>query len=57
MTTCLNMLCTIALLKYIQIPSDIYKIWHLFKRSLKLLNLATFRFENTGKTEIKEKMI
>ena len=31
-----------------------HKLWHLFKRSLKFLNLATFRLKNTVKTENKD---
>ena len=27
------------------------KIWHLFKRSLKFLNLATFRLKSTGRKD------
>ena len=31
-----------------------HKLWHLLKTSLKLLNLASFRFKNTGETERKK---
>ena len=37
------MLCKIALLKH--------KLWHLFKRSLKFFNLATFRLKNHKKDD------
>ena len=44
------MLGTIALLKHIQIASE-HTLWHLFKGSLKFLNLATFRLKNTGRKD------
>ena len=44
------MLCTIALLKHIQIPSDIS--FGIYLREPRVFNLATFRLKNT-----KEKMI
>ena len=47
--TYLNMLGTIPLLKHKNTyKSVLTKLWHLFKRSIKLLNLATFRLKNTG---------
>ena len=40
---CLNMLCTIALLKHKQIPSDIS--FGIYFRKPKLLNLVTFKLK------------
>ena len=46
------MLCTIALLKHMQIPSDIS--FGIYFRKPKLLNLVAFKLKNTEKTENKD---
>ena len=46
------MLCTIALLKHMQIPSDIS--FGIYFRKPKLLNLVTFKLKIQGKLKIKD---
>ena len=47
------MVCTIALLKHMQIPSDIS--FGIYFRKPKLLNLVTFKLKNTGNRKLKIK--
>ena len=48
----MNILCTIALLKHMQIPSD--TSFGIYFRKPKLLNLVTFKLKKRGKLKIKD---